>query len=131
MKTKTPYVKLLHTFFVFLFITFTSQAFSQRQNLLLEATFEGSNPFGAPLSLGGHQYCCSYSLTQSTDHARAGVASMKIDLRKSDPAVSSSIRSEVETSGTDDSPTEGERWYGGSWFLPAPWAQDGFSESLL
>ncbi len=56
---------------------------------------------------------------------------MKIDLRKSDPLVSSSKRSEIESAGGGDSPTEGERWYGGSWYLPAPWTQDGFSESLL
>jgi len=132
MKTKTPYVKLLHLFVILLILSGTDSLFAQRQNLLMELTFEGSNPFGSPVSLSGHQYCCSYSITQSSDHARAGSYSMKIDLRKSDPPVSSSYRAEIETAGSvGDSPTEGERWYGGSWFLPAPWTQDGFSESLL
>jgi ribosomal protein L14 len=128
MKTKTPYVKLLRLFLFFSFLTNINLAFGQRQNLLLEATFEGTNPFGSPLSLAGQQYCCSYSLTQSTAQARAGTSSMKIDLRKTDPIVSSSVRAEVEDNiGT---PTESERWYGGSWFL-SNWGPDSFGESIF
>lgn len=110
----------------------TSAPTGTRQNLIAELTFEGGNPFGSPATLQFNQTCCSYSLTQSQDQARAGIASAKFDLRKTDPTVSASKRSEFQlVNGLNDSPTEGERWYAGSWFLTAPWAQDGFGESLI
>src|ERR1700759_414290 len=111
MRTKTACAKLFRAFVFITTLLFAFVAQAQRQNLLVEATFEGSNPFSSPLSLAGDQYCCSYSLTQSSEHARAGSYSMKIDLRKSDPVVSASKRAEIEVAqGMDDSPTEGERW---------------------
>ena len=101
-----------------------------RNNLLLEGTFENPD-YLSVWDLGGQQYCtsCAYAHTQSTEHVRAGSSSIRFEVRKTDPLVSNSRRTEIEENiGT---PTEGERWYGGSWFLPATWTQDGFGESIL
>jgi len=112
-------------------ITPTTLAECTRSNVIFTAGFEGSSPFAAPISLAGGQYCCSYSLTQSTDTFRAGGGSFRIDLRKSDPEVSGSKRVEIEVDNSISQPITATRWYGGSWLLPSPWTSDHFGESIL
>jgi hypothetical protein len=110
-----------------IFLLIPLQAFCQRQNLLLEATFEGNNAF-VGFSLAGHQYCCSYSITQVINPEGPGKV-LKYDLRRTDTIVSSSVRAEIELQGTD-APENSERWYGLQYYLQNYGADPG-AESLL
>lgn len=87
-----------------------------RQHLLLEADFEGADPFGA---FANNQHCCAYSVTQSGAHARSGQSSFRAEVRNGDPAVSSGYRAEIEPNGVSDT---GEKWYGFSLFFESPLA---------
>jgi hypothetical protein len=97
-----------------------------RKNLMLESTFEPQDFLAGWDNL---QHCCAYSLTQSTDRARQGTHSIKIDLRSTDAIVSSSVRSEL-TQKQDDSAETMERWYGMSYWLDNH-ASDTGGESIL
>jgi ribosomal protein L14 len=112
MKTKTPYVKLLHSIFVFVLLAITNSLFSQ--TLLLQSSFEGSNPFAG---FTNNQSCCSYSVTASTAHAHDGTQSYKSEVRVGDPAVSSGWRAELTTPNIQD---QGDMWYGFSVYFETP-----------
>lgn len=96
----------------------------ERRNLLLESSFESTTPFNA---WDNDQHCCDYSLMQSTDRATDGTHSLYLNVRNTDPIVSSSIRSElvqpVEPEGT-------ERWYGLMLYLQN-WDHDNAGESVF
>jgi hypothetical protein len=100
---------------------------SQRQNLLLEATFDGTNPF-AGFTLANEQYCCSYSINQVANPQGPGQV-IKYDLRSTDPIVSSSLRAEIQLQGTD-APESSERWYGLQYYLQNYGADPG-PESIM
>jgi ribosomal protein L14 len=112
MKTKTPYVKLLHSIFVFVFLAASNSLFSQ--TLLLQSSFEGSNPFAG---FTNNQSCCSYSVTASTAHAHDGTQSYKSEVRVGDPSVSSGWRAELTTPNIQD---QGDMWYGFSIYFENP-----------
>lgn len=95
-----------------------------RSNLIVESTFESSNYLANWLNM---QHCCDYSITNSSTVARAGSKSVKFDLRRSDPIVSSSVRSEI----TQDIEKEScERWYGLSYYL-SNYTSDNGGESII
>lgn len=77
-----------------------------RKNLLFESGFEGSN-FLAGWS--NDQHCCDYSVQQSSEVAREGSSSLRLEVRNTDAQVSNSIRSEITLPGITD---QGEMWYG-------------------
>jgi hypothetical protein len=85
-----------------------------RQNLLLEADFEGADPFG---SFENGQHCCDHSVTQSAEQARTGMYSFRAEVRADDPAVSSGYRAEIVPSSVSDT---GNRWYGWSMYFETP-----------
>src|SRR5690242_1544169 len=93
----------------------------EREHLVVESTFEGSDPFS---QWDNNQHCCDYSLTQSSEKHTNGTHSMRIDVRDTDPKTSNGIRSElvqpVDAVGT-------ERWYGFNMFLEN-WADDNAGE---
>jgi hypothetical protein len=97
---------------------------SGRDNLLLEATFEGTNPLS-----GWHndQHCCDTSLTQSHAKFTEGANSLRVEVLSTEPQTSGSIRSElvqdVEGIGT-------ERWYGFNLFLEN-WVDDNAGEHVF
>jgi hypothetical protein len=94
-----------------------------RQNLLVESFFEGSDPFSG---WKNDQHCCDYSLSQSTN-ASEGTGSLRLEVRDSDPIISSSIRSEL----VQPSESEGtERWYGFNMYLEN-WDDDTAPEHVL
>ncbi len=84
-----------------------------RDHLLLEAGFEGDDPFAAFHT----QACCERSIQQSDAHARSGTHSFRAEVRASDPSVSSGYRAELLPRGVTD---EGERWYGFSVLFEVP-----------
>lgn len=84
-----------------------------RQNLILEAGFEGSDPFDG----FDMQKCCSHSVTQSDAHARTGASSFRAEVAIGDPSVSSGYRAEVLPQGISDT---GEKWYGWSMYFETP-----------
>src|SRR5262249_33583326 len=87
----------------------------QRQNLLFEADFEGSEPFAG--FEPDFQACCSDSVTQSSEQHPSGGHSARIIQRPGDDLVSNGYRSEIITKGDFDT---GERWYGMSIFFDTP-----------
>lgn len=97
---------------------------SGRNNLILESTFEGSDPFS---DWGNVQHCCDYSLTQNHDKFTEGANSMRIEIRSTDPQTSSSIRSEL-TQGGDEVGIE--RWYGFNIYLEN-WTDDNAGEDVF
>lgn len=100
-----------------------------RQNLILDANFDGANVFTGFTTANG-QFCCSYSITQSVSpDAGLSIKSLKFDLRSTDAIVSSSKRAEIQLAGTD-APETSERWYGLRYWLEK-YDADGGAESLL
>ena len=97
---------------------------SLRQNLLLESTFEGA---GYLAGWNNNQHCCAYSVSQSTEKIRAGSNSLKLDIRRTDPTTSGSIRSEITLEGD---PLNQDRWYGFSMYLK-DWTDDDAGESVF
>ncbi|HEY6503662.1 MAG TPA: polysaccharide lyase [Chitinophagaceae bacterium] len=95
-----------------------------RENLVIESTFESSDPFKG---WGNSQHCCDYSLIQSTDKSTEGNNSLRIEVRSTDPQTSSSIRSEL-TQGGDG--VGAERWYGFNIFLQN-WMDDDAGECVF
>src|SRR5690606_11376951 len=94
---------------LFLFAcTFTGSAYSQ---ILLQTSFEGSNPWAG---VSNSQSCCSHSVTASTEHASDGSQSFRAEVRANDPAVSSGYRAEITTPGISD---VGDMWYGWSMYF--------------
>lgn len=88
-----------------------------RHNLTLESTFEAGYS-GWNIT---DQTCCSYSATLSSDFARKGGKSMRIELRRGDPLISSSARSEIEPDAGSSNSATSEAWYGFSMYVPSDW----------
>ena len=99
-----------------------------RRHLLFESTFEGTTPLAGWVNT---QHCCSYSVTVATSMAHAGSQSVRFELHRSDPVVSSGVRSEI-TRGADYTPPSAERWIAGSFYLPAAeYARDPAPDSIV
>lgn len=82
-------------------------------NLLYEETFDGSSFFESYVHT---QFPTSYSWTQSTAQAYQGTKSGRVELRETDPIVTSSgVRSEI----LFPEPTERERWYSFAVYFPS------------
>jgi hypothetical protein len=109
---------------VLLFVYCNKSKDPGRQHLLLESFFEGTTPF---TGWANNQHCCDYSLSQTTAKAAEGSSSLRLEVRATDPQVSSSIRSELvqpaENVGT-------ERWYGFKMYLEN-WANDDAGEHVF
>lgn len=88
-----------------------------RSNLNLESTFE-SGYAGWNLK---DQTCCAYSAAISSDFARHGTKSMRVELRRGDPLISSSARSEIEPDAGSSTSATSEAWYGFSMYVPSDW----------
>ncbi len=84
----------------------------QRNNLVFEALFNGSNPF--PAASLYRQACCSYSTGQSKAIVREGDGSFRAEVKGSDPSSSSGYRSEF-IPPTTTRLTDG--WYGYSTYF--------------
>jgi hypothetical protein len=95
------------------------------QKIIFETGFEGIGD-SYLTGLENAQHCCDYSVQQGSP-AREGRNSLRLEVRKTDPIVSSSIRSEV-TMLTDFD--EGERWYGFSVYLEN-WDDDPAGEHIF
>lgn len=89
-----------------------------REHLLLEADFEGADPWAG---FSNEQHCCEHSVVQSDEQARTGTHSFRAEVRADDPAVSSGWRAEIVPDGVSDT---GLRWYGFSLWFDTP-QQDG------
>lgn len=85
-----------------------------RNNIILEANFEGSNPFSGLLD--EKQYCCSYSITQGAI-AHEGSGSFRAEVRKSDPSTSSGYRAELTKKSLS---MTGDMWFGMSVYFQTP-----------
>jgi hypothetical protein len=96
-----------------------------REKIIFETGFEGTGD-SYLMGLENAQHCCDYSV-QHSSLAREGSGSLRLEVRKTDPIVSSSIRSEV-TMLTDVD--EGERWYGFSVYLEN-WEEDPTGEHVF
>lgn len=83
-----------------------------RQNLVLD--WNTQSPLKS-FTLGNHQYCCSYSITEVLSPDGTGAKVIKYDLRSTDAVVSSSKRAEFQTN--TDVPQESEAWYGWKWWM--------------
>lgn len=96
------------------------------QKILFESSFEGNS---ADFLSGwdDDQRCCDYSMQESSSFAREGKTSLRLEVRKTDPIVSSSIRSEVTMPKDFD---YGERWYGFSVYLEN-WNDDPAGEHIF
>lgn len=95
-----------------------------RQHLLFSSGFEDSNYLKG---WQNRQHCCGYSIS-SSPQSRAGNQSVRFELKRSDPQVSGSVRSEINLEAEPD--TRAERWYGVSFFLEE-YESDNGSESIL
>lgn len=115
--------------FYFLLIVFTgattgTRSQSPRPNMILESTFEG------PAFLTGwynNEHCCDYSIQQTSEKIKAGSSALRFEVRKTDPQVSESIRSEINV---DSDPLNQDRWYGLSMYL-VDWLDDDAPESVF
>jgi hypothetical protein len=120
MKTTT-----LPVYLVLLLFSLACHKADTSQKVLFESGFEG-NSSTFLTNWDDDQRCCDYSM-QSSPLAREGKNSLRLEVRKTDPIVSSSIRSEV-TMPTDYD--YGERWYGFSIYLEN-WDDDPAGEHIF
>jgi len=67
------------------------------------------------------QLCCAYSAQPTDKLARIGKASLRMELRRSDPDVKASKRAEFRASAAEFGKTY---WYGFSVFIPEDWQID-------
>ncbi|MBL7740314.1 MAG: polysaccharide lyase [Chitinophagaceae bacterium] len=111
-------------FVLFVFFCAGHAALSQRQNLLLESTFENGSYLAG---WNNSQHCCAYSVQQTTEQIKGGSNALRMEVRSTDPGVSGSIRSEIALN-TD--PLNEDRWYGFSLYLK-DWADDAAPESVF
>lgn len=100
-----------------------------RANLILESTFEKVTDwtiFNLPVDKGtawtNAQTCCALNSLNSAPIARAGMKAAMFTLRKSDPLVSGSLRSEI--TGPEESTFGTTRWYAFSIYLPTGFTPD-------
>lgn len=98
-----------------------------RANLIFESTFEKVvdwTVFNLPVDKGtawtNAQTCCALNSLSGAPISRAGSKAAMFTLRKSDPLVSGSLRSEI--TGPEESTFGTTRWYAFSIYLP-----DGFT----
>lgn len=107
---KTTRSIFVSTLFI-LFILNCRRPEPRRDHLLLESSFEGSNPLEG---WGNKQHCCEYSVAQNDEKFTDSSHSLRLEVRSTDPLISGSIRAElvqpVEEIGT-------ERWYGFNMYL--------------
>ena len=101
------------------------QQTSKRKNLLLESTFEEQLPLAKWRTT---QRCCNYSIVPSTDFAREGKQSLRVELRNTDGDIAGSKRSEIFLNS--DSTVNLERWYGVSFYIPSGFIYDPCPEIL-
>lgn len=102
-------------------------AFAQtdlRQNIVMTSGFEGVNYLSGWYNA---QHCCSYSVQQSAEQIKAGSNALRLEIRKTDPESSGSIRSEISL---DSDPLNQDRWYGFSIYLK-DWVDDDAGESVF
>jgi hypothetical protein len=115
-------------FFLLSFFVVTATAgytqLSLRQNTILESGFEGAGYLNGWSNL---QHCCDYSVQQTAEKIKAGSNALRIELRRSDPQTSGSMRSEITIENDPFSP---ERWYGFSLYLK-DWADDDAGEDVF
>lgn len=97
---------------------------SLRQNTLMESGFEGVNYLAGWYNV---QHCCDYSVQQTTEKVKAGSNALRIELRRSDPTTSGSMRSEISL---DADSMNKERWYGFSLYLK-DWIDDDAGEDVF
>jgi len=119
MRASTVYAAFVLLFF------FSCKKPESGQKILFESGFEGSSS----TFLGNwdnDQHCCDYSVQQSA-LAREGNHSLRLEVRKTDPIVASSIRSEITMINDYD---QGERWYGFSVYLEN-WVDDPAGEHIF
>lgn len=83
-----------------------------RQNIVFEASFDGSKPFMTENELY-KQACCSYSVTQSKSIVRSGDGSFRAEVRGTDKSTSSGYRAEFITAFGKQT----EAWYGYSTYF--------------
>lgn len=95
-----------------------------RKNLIFESGFEGSNYLAGWTN---DQHCCDYSIQQSSEVAREGRSSLRLEVRSTDALVSNSIRSELTLPGITD---RDEMWYGLSLYFK-DWIPDHAASSEL
>lgn len=76
-----------------------------------------------------NQVCCAYSAHTTFEQAKLGLRSMRIELRRNDPLVSSSSRAEIVQDGTNN-PND-ESWFGWSIFIPSDWIVDVTPEGII
>lgn len=110
--------------FAVFFLSHNLLVFSQRQNLLLETTFEGSNFLNG---WQNYQHCCDYSIQQTAENIKAGSNALRVEVRRTDAPISGSIRSEITQ---DIDPLNQDRWYGFSLYLK-DWSDDDATESVF
>lgn len=108
MRSKTPYVKLLHLLLIVFSITVSSSLNGQ---ILFQSSFEGTNPFNG---WSNSQSCCSHSVTASTTVVHDGAQSFRSEVRPNDPSVSSGYRAELVLPNISD---QGNMWYGFSMYF--------------
>jgi hypothetical protein len=87
-------------------------------------SFEGPQIFEG---WSDQQYCCTYSLKQSSEQFTQGKYSLRVEVRDSDPMTSRSIRSELVLAPDQ---MEVDRWYSFKVFLQ-DWKADNSGESIF
>jgi hypothetical protein len=102
-----------------------SEVLAQRQNLLVESTFESTTNYLA--GWANNQHCCDYSVQQTAEQVKAGSKAMRIEVRSTDASTSGAIRSEITQ---DADPLNQDRWYGFSVYLK-DWADDEAGEHVF
>jgi hypothetical protein len=125
----SPSVKKINCAFLFtaIFLIDAGVVFSQvsqRQNMLLESTFEGASYLSGWYN---NQHCCSYSVQQTTEQVKAGSSALRLEIRSTDPQTSGAIRSEITL---DSDPLNQDRWYGFSMYLK-DWVDDDAGEHVF
>lgn len=94
------------------------------QMAMFESTFEDNEPFkGWAID----QHCCKHSLRVSDEQSTDGRKSLRLEVRKSDPKTSKSIRSELVLK--PDQPGS-IRWYGFNMYLE-DWIDDNAGEHVF
>lgn len=97
---------------------------SQRQNMILESTFESVSYLSGWYN---NQHCCNYSVQQTAEQVKAGSNALRIEVRSTDASTSGAIRSEITL---DSDPLNLDRWYGFSLYLK-DWADDDAGEHVF
>ncbi len=103
----------------------TTLSSSAQTNILFQDDFEGNSIFAG---WDAKESCCSYSLTNSTNYKRTGKKSLRVELRKSDPNIASSKRTELTDNNYPIPPETNRRWWAFSNYLPSDFALDNVHE---